>query len=178
MLKVFFVSKYFLLLTVLAVGRCNPDAKEIVYKQNISVTQNLTRYKVIGVKDGDTFVLLMDGKEQVVRLAHIDCPEKRQPYGNNAKQFVSDRCFGKYVRLLHANRYDRNNRLLAEVLLEDGTNLNKALVKNGLAWHFKKYSGNREYAALETAARQQKRGLWVDEDPVAPWNWRHPKKRL
>ncbi|WP_276225303.1 thermonuclease family protein [Niabella beijingensis] len=132
-----------------------------------------TCYKVTGVKDGDTFVLLMNGREQVVRFAHIDCPEKKQPFGNQAKQFVAGLCFGKYVRLIHYNRYDRNRRLIAEVILEDGRNLNKELVRNGLAWHFKKYSGDTAYAILETAARQQRKGLWAAENPVAPWNWRH-----
>lgn len=47
-------------------------------------------YKVIGIKDGDTVELFMDGTSQVVRLSDIDCPEKKQPYGNNARQFISD----------------------------------------------------------------------------------------
>ncbi len=134
------------------------------------------RYKVIGIKDGDTFVLLKDGKEQVVRFAHIDCPEKKQPFGNKAKQFVSDRCFGKYVTLIHQNRYDRNKRLIAEVVLENGSNLNKELVKNGLAWHFKKFSQDKEYAQLETQARKKKIGIWSEPNPIAPWNWRKGRK--
>ncbi|WP_300597793.1 thermonuclease family protein [Niabella sp.] len=131
-----------------------------------------TTYKVVRVKDGDTFVLLMNDREQVVRFAHIDCPEKKQPFGNRAKQFVSDRCFGKYVALLQHHQYDRNKRLIAEVILDDGQNLNKELVRNGLAWHFKKYSDDAAYAALETAARQQRKGLWADEAPMPPWEWR------
>ncbi|MFT4095161.1 MAG: thermonuclease family protein [Niabella sp.] len=127
-------------------------------------------YKVTSIKDGDTFAVLIDGKEQVVRLAHIDCPEKKQPFGNRAKQFASSLCFGKKVTLIHHHQYDRNKRLIVEVILEDGRNINKELVKAGLAWHFKRYSDNKEYTALETAARQQKKGLWADEDPIAPWN--------
>ncbi len=129
-------------------------------------------YKVIGIKDGDTFVLLMAGKEQVVRLAHIDCPEKKQPFGNNAKQFASGLCFGKYVTLIHNNKYDRDKRLIAEVILPDGRNVNREMVRNGFAWHFKKYSDSKEYARLEIEARTNKSGLWNDPDPVAPWSWR------
>lgn len=139
-------------------------------------TEHKKTYKITGIKDGDTFVLLLDGKEQVVRLAHIDCPEKKQPFGNKAKRFASVCCSGKNVTLIHHHNYDRNKRLIAEVILEDGRNLNKELVKNGLAWHFKKYSRSAEYAALETAARLQKKGLWADAAPVAPWNWRHRKR--
>lgn len=74
------------------------------------------------------------------------------------------------------NKQDRNKRLIAEVILEDGRNLNKELVKNGLAWHFKKYSDSEEYAQLETEARNKKIGLWSEPNPIAPWDWRKPKK--
>lgn len=140
---------------------------------------NETGYKVIGVKDGDTFVILLDGKEQTVRFAHIDCPEKRQPFGNRAKQFVSDMCFGSYIQLIinEKNKFDRNKRLIAEIILNDGRNLNKELVRNGLAWHFKKYSDNEDYAELENEARQNRIGIWSEPNPVAPWDWRKPKRK-
>ena len=131
-----------------------------------------TTYKVIGVKDGDTFELLVDNSPLVVRFAHIDCPEKKQPFGQKAKQFVSDICFGKYVSLKHNNKYDRNHRLIAEIILEDGTNLNKLLIENGFAWHFKKYSKDEEYSRLENEAKLGKKGLWADENPIPPWIWR------
>lgn len=142
------------------------------------ISEQETAYKVIGIKDGDTFVLLIDGKEQTVRFAHIDCPEKKQPFGNKAKQFVSEACFGAYVTLIinDKNKYDRNKRLIAEIILTDGRNLNKELVKNGLAWHFKKYSDSEEYAQLEIEAKNDKIGIWSESNPVAPWNWRKSKK--
>lgn len=40
--------------------------------------------------------------------------------------------------------------------------------------HYKKYSKSLEYANLEIAARKKKIGLWIDEDAIAPWDWRHP----
>lgn len=128
--------------------------------------------KVIGVKDGYTIEILYEKKPLTVRLAHIDCPEKKQPFGNTAKQFFSELCFGKYVTLIENNKFDRNKRLIAEVILEDGTNLNKELIKNGLAWHFKKYSKNKVYEELEIQARKKEIGLWSDSEPIAPWEWR------
>ncbi|MEG2079013.1 thermonuclease family protein, partial [Chryseobacterium sp.] len=133
-------------------------------------------YKVIGVKDGDTVELLMNGKPQVVRLSNIDCPEKKQPFGNNAKQFVSDLCFGKMVRMSTDGKKDRNKRLIAEIILKNGKNINKELVKNGLAWHFKKYSKDNSYDTLEKQARKLKLGLWKDKNPIAPWDWRKSRK--
>jgi len=142
----------------------------IIFSQNKS-------YKVIGVKDGDTVEILMDGKPQVVRLSHIDCPEKKQPFGNNAKQFASDLCFGKKVKLSTGWKKDRNKRLLAEIILSNGKNLNKELVKNGFAWHFKKYSKDNSYDDLEQQARKLKLGLWNDKNPTAPWEWRKSRKK-
>lgn len=176
---------YFISILILLLGCDHPESKEYERNQNEATSFSIKEekgtnetntdngYKVIGIKDGDTFVLLIEGKEQVVRFAHIDCPEKKQPYGNKAKQFVSEMCYGKYVTLVHNNKFDRNKRLIAEVILQDGTNLNKELIKNGLAWHFKKYSKYTEYAELEVQARQNKIGLWSDPvEPIAPWEWR------
>ncbi|MNU13518.1 Thermonuclease precursor [compost metagenome] len=142
----------------------------IIFSQNKS-------YKVIGIKDGDTVEILMDGKPQVVRLSHIDCPEKKQPFGNNAKQFASDLCFGKKVKLSTGWKKDRNKRLLAEIILSNGKNLNKELVKNGFAWHYKKYSKDNSYDDLEKQARKLKLGLWNDKIPTAPWEWRKSRKK-
>ena len=75
------------------------------------------------------------------------------------------------------NKFDRNKRLIAEIILIGGRNLNKELVRNGLAWHFKKYSDNEDYAELENEARQNKIGIWSEPNPVAPWEWRKTKRR-
>ena len=130
--------------------------------------------KVISVTDGDTIDILYDNKPLRIRLEHIDCPEirKKQPYGAAAKKFTSDKCFGQVVSIKHRNQIDRNKRLIGEVINADGLNVNKALVKAGLAWHFIKYSSSQEYAALEKAARAMKVGLWTDPNPTPPWNWR------
>ena len=132
--------------------------------------------KVVGVKDGDTFVVLNEKKEIVVRLEHIDAPEKNQPFGNKAKQFASDFCFGKTVVVIGNGKKDRNGRWIGEIFFKN-QNLGKELVRNGLAWHFKRYSKSENYADLEAAARKKKIGLWRDKDPVAPWNWRKSKRK-
>jgi endonuclease YncB( thermonuclease family) len=50
--------------------------------------------------------------------------------------------------------------------------VNKELVNNGLAWHFKKYSDNHEYAELEVIARNNLIGIWSKPNQIAPWDWR------
>jgi endonuclease YncB( thermonuclease family) len=175
------MCKCFLIIALLiGIISCNPavgkgSADNTLYNSGYTAGSKPSTYKVIGIKDGDTFSVLMDGKEQIIRLAHIDCPEKTQPFGARAKAFVSDQAFGRYVSLAHNNKYDRNHRLIAEVILSDGCNLNKELVKNGLAWHFKKYSDDTTYAALENKARRARLGVWKDHNSVAPWEWRRSR---
>ena len=173
---------YPFLILLLLLGCEHPETKEYDRNQrnttSVSLPDEFTKshiangFEVIAIKDGDTFVILIEGKEQVIRFAHIDCPEKKQPFGMKAKQFVSELCFGKFVTLIHKNEFDRNKRLIAEVILQDGTNLNQELIRNGLAWHYKAYSKDDNYAELELHARQNNIGLWADDEPKAPWVWR------
>lgn len=130
--------------------------------------------KVVAIKDGDTYKIMFDGKERTIRLSHIDCPEKGQPFGKNAKQFASVLCFGKIAKVVSEGKIDRYKRLIAEVYVNEIC-VNKELVKNGLAWYFIKYSDNEEYAELEKRARQNNLGLWTDIEPIEPWNWRKKK---
>lgn len=132
--------------------------------------------KVIGIKDGDTYEILIENKSINVRLAHIDCPEKKQDFGNRAKQFSSDLCFGKMVSIKKLST-DRYKRWIVEVYLEDGTCVNEELVRAGFAWHFKKYSKNEAYDLLEKEARENARGLWQMPNPTPPWEWRENRKK-
>lgn len=131
--------------------------------------------KVVGVKDGDTIEVLFGGKSETVRLLDIDCPEKKQAFGTKAKQFTSDLCFGKEVKVVSSGKRDRYKRILGTVYI-DNINLNEELVKAGFAWHFKRYSDKQEYANIENTARENKLGLWADENPIAPWDFRKKRK--
>lgn len=134
--------------------------------------------KVIGISDGDTMEILYKKNRIKIRLAHIDSPEKRgtQPFGNQAKQTLSNLCFGKIVTI-QAEKYDRYRRLIAVVINDKGQNVNKQMLKQGMAWHYKKYSKDSDYSKLENEARKSRVGLWQDKAPIAPWLWRENKKK-
>jgi micrococcal nuclease len=85
---------------------------------------------VVSALDGDTIEVLHSNKAERIRPNGIDCPEKGQAYGNNAKHAASDLAFGKEVTL-QTHGKDKYGRTLADVLLPDGTNVNHALVKDG-----------------------------------------------
>jgi endonuclease YncB( thermonuclease family) len=127
--------------------------------------------RVVGVADGDTITVL-DGTTQVkVRLNGIDCPERRQAFGARAKQLTSDLAFGKTVTVRPFGE-DRYGRTLGEVVLPDGRVLNQELVAAGIAWHYTQYSKDETLAKLERRAREARVGLWSEERPVAPWEFR------
>ena len=62
--------------------------------------------------------------------------------------------------------------MISVIINSSGENINKELVKAGLAWHYKKYSTENEYAKLEIEARKNRVGLWSEGNPTPPWDWR------
>jgi endonuclease YncB( thermonuclease family) len=128
--------------------------------------------QVVSVLDGDTIEVLHNTRPERVRLSGIDCPEKGQAYGNNAKHAASALAFGKEVTL-QTHGKDKYGRTLADVFLLDGTHVNHTLVKDGWCWWYRKYApGDTELGRLEQDAREAKKGLWADPHPVPPWEWR------
>lgn len=127
--------------------------------------------KVVGIADGDTFTLLTDEKEQLrIRLHGIDCPEKNQDFGQAAKKYLSDLIYNKTVSVKKMD-VDRYGRTIGLVTLSD-TVVNEKLLEAGLAWHYKRYDTNKEWASMEAKARELKLGLWSKPDAVAPWDYR------
>jgi micrococcal nuclease len=45
-----------------------------------------------------------------------------------------------------------------------------------MAWHYKQFSKDEKMAKAEVEAREAKKGLWADSNPVAPWAFRRKKK--
>ena len=85
---------------------------------------------VVSIADGDTLTLLVDGREQVkVRLAEIDTPERRQPYGNKAQQALVALAFDKDAIVMWSER-DRYGRVVGRVFV-DGLDVNAEMVRGG-----------------------------------------------
>jgi hypothetical protein len=120
-----------------------------------------------------------DGKAEKIRFYGVDCPEKRQAFGQKAKQFTSDAVFGKTVNVDPVTT-DRYGRTVGLVYI-DGKCLNEQLIKSGFAWLYKQYCDKpmcKDWQKLEQAARVSKVGLWSMPNPVAPWEFRHPGKKI
>lgn len=133
--------------------------------------------KVIKVTDGDTVnVLTSDNETHKIRLSGIDAPEKKQAFGNRSKQALADLIDGKTVTVEY-NKLDRYQRVIGKITF-DGQDVNLRQIKLGLAWHYKKYEKEQDvedrsiYADAEYLAQRDKLGLWLDQNPIAPWDFR------
>jgi len=126
---------------------------------------------VVAVADGDTLTVLRGSEQVKVRFDGIDTPEKKQPFGTKAKQFTADACFGKTVTIVEKDT-DRYGRTIGVVMI-GGRNLNLRIVQAGYGWWYREYAPkNHELAEAEKAAREARLGLWRDENPIPPWDWR------
>lgn len=142
--------------------------------------------KVVAVADGDTLTLLDESREQhKIRLSGIDAPERRQPYGERAKQHLADLTYGRWV-LVSWDKRDRYGRIVGRVLTAEcprpecryTVDVGLEQMKAGLAWHYKQYQQGETprdralYAAVEQQARARREGLWTEPEPVPPWAFR------
>jgi endonuclease YncB( thermonuclease family) len=134
--------------------------------------------KVVGIADGDTITALREGNQQVkIRLYGIDCPERYQPFSRKAKQFISEMVFGKEVEVEPVD-IDRYNRLVALVTVSERL-VNEELLNAGFAWVYTRYCVRpicEKWRALESEAREARRGLWADPNPIPPWEFRRKKR--
>lgn len=130
--------------------------------------------KVVAVADGDTITVLREHAQVKIRLTEIDAPEKKQAFGNRSKQSLSDLCFGRTATLADKGK-DRYGRTLARVTC-DGVDANAEQVKRGMAWVYDRYVTDKSLYAAQDVARAGHLGLWHDEHPVPPWEWRKAKR--
>jgi micrococcal nuclease len=134
--------------------------------------------RVVRVIDGDTVVVLDANRTQYrIRLAGIDAPERKQPFGQRSKQYLASQIAGQDVAI-NWDKYDRYHRIVGKIIY-DGQHVDLAMVRAGLAWWYRHYAHEQSaadrvlYEDAETKAKAERKGLWIDPDPLPPWEWRH-----
>ncbi len=130
------------------------------------------------VLDGDSLVVVAQGREIEVRLAEIDTPEKGQPYADTSRKALQGMVLGKRVRLevLDTDRYARTvARVYRQV---DDLWVNAEMVRRGHAWAYRRYVRDPQLYDIEREARARRVGLWAlpEAEQEPPWRWRkeHP----
>ena len=43
---------------------------------------------------------------------------------------------------------------------------------------YRKYARDQAYFAAEGEAKEARRGLWADKNPIPPWEWRHREQTM
>jgi len=132
---------------------------------------------VVGVHDGDTLsarCTTPEGLQAIkVRVAEIDAPELRQPFGNRSRASLGALCMMAQATL-HPQTRDRYGRLVARVECR-GQDASEHQVRSGMAWVFDRYVTDRGLYAEQEKAQGQGKGLWADRHPTPPWQWRRDK---
>jgi endonuclease YncB( thermonuclease family) len=127
--------------------------------------------KVVDVYDGDILIISDDGRARIIQLFGVDCPEKEQPYGLRATDCSRSMVVGKDISIVPVD-VKRYQRCMVYV---EGKCLNEELLKVGYAWHDKRYSPDEKWTKIEKEAVAKKKGLWSQEAPVPPWEFRGEK---
>ena len=125
---------------------------------------------VIGIADGDTLTVLLNGRPARIRLANIDAPEERQAFGSLARDSLAKLCHREaaVVNVVSTDRYGRAVALVSCA----GINVNRAQVERGLAWVDTRYNQDAAMPALQKVAMARRRGLWSQARPIPPWEFR------
>ncbi|MCM0035557.1 MAG: thermonuclease family protein [Burkholderiaceae bacterium] len=137
--------------------------------------------KVVRVSDGDTVNLLVENKQERIRLASIDAPETAhgssqpgQPFGEASRKNLAEYVAGKTLTVVcfEKDHYDRH---ICDIPV-NGTTANRLQVEQGYAWANQQAKGkflrDKTLVDLEKSARQKKLGLWAEPGAIAPWQWR------
>lgn len=166
-----------LLLTFASALGIDIDASDIdtAFGSEIEEVLETSHPQELRIIDGDTIEMLVDDELEKIRFIGIDTPELNDDrelikcFAQSAKQAVTD-LLGEQTIHLEADssqdNRDRYNRLLRYVILEDGSNINLELIKQGYAYEYTyrdAYKYQKEFQLAEQEAQEQKRGLWGEE---------------
>ena len=133
------------------------------------VPSDTIQFKLKRISDGDTVVTTEDTR---VRLWGIDTPERDQRYGSDATAALVEMVNNQQL-YLETKDVDRYGRTVGVIYTANGNEVNLEMVCDGHAWWYEYYAPDRpQFKQCQEDAKKNKRGLWAEEEPVAPWDWR------
>ena len=137
--------------------------------------------EVIRVTDGDTVVIDPEngGNSFTCRLYGIDAPEtakrdrKGQPYAVKAGEELRNLIFGQRVEVLRTGEKTYNREVC--IIMRNDMDINREMVKRGYAWAYRKHLKSpyaSEYIEAEKEARSRRAGIWQEDNPLPPWEFK------
>ena len=139
----------------------------------VSNAEYLESLKIKKVVDGDTVHVFYQDEVYKIRLTEIDAPERDQPYGSNSTEYLKSLLKEGMVDV-DISGTDRYGRKLGRLYWR-GKDINRELVSAGYAWVYNQYVTDNSFYENQSKARNSKKGLWEDQNPLEPWNWRKLK---
>ena len=131
--------------------------------------------KVIEVNSGDVLTVFNLNRPVRVKLLGIDAPEMNQVFGDVAKKHLADLVLDRSV-VVEYSGIAADSSLQGRVLLNDA-DIGAQMIRDGAAWvdtnntNRLSVTDRDVYQQSEQAARNERRGLWQAENPVAPWEF-------
>lgn len=132
---------------------------------------------VTKVIDGDTIRVAGPAGTEDIRLYGVDSPEKKQTFGAEARNYTQLIVDGRVVDIYPVG-LDLYGRTLA-IVETKGSVLQENLLKQGYAWVYTRYCTQpvcSYWQMLQDISSSNKAGLWQDEAPIKPWEWRRGKR--
>lgn len=147
----------------------------------IGTSENIAQTAIVTkVHDGDSFTAkLGSGKTITCRLWGVDAPEMYpfQAYGMDSRNNLKMYILNKEVRL-KVIKYDTvYHRYIVSVYAARGR-VDSLMVATGNVWYIKYMKTIVNGEKLMANAKANKLGLWADPKPVAPWVYRHYKRKM
>ena len=135
--------------------------------------------RLVAVKDGDSVVVASDRYGIFeVRMAGIDAPETTksskmpgQPFADESKHNLERLTSAGMLSVSCPQARDYYARGPVCFVYGGESNLNYAQVLAGLAW-VDRYSRDRKLLDAQQVASHYRRGLWKQDSPTAPHEWR------
>jgi len=130
--------------------------------------------QVTEVSDGESFTLVSQKLPVKIRLIAIAAPAGEQAYAGIARQHLADLILKKFVVIRYSAL--QGEFLIGQVLLGD-MDVGAQMIRDGVAWYNHKDERllseveQKIYGQSQDAARAERRGLWQDDSPVAPWDF-------
>lgn len=120
------------------------------------------------VVDGDTINVRHEGRLRTVRIQHIDAPEVGEAFYLESKVKLMELVLGHQLTI-YGVTYDRYGRLVGKIFTEELEMPHLALVAEGLAFHYTKYSTCKLTAAAQSIAKLRNLNLWSEEEFYFRW---------
>ena len=129
--------------------------------------------KVVDIIDGDSFKIRTEEGLRRVELHGLDAPEPDQPWGAMSTYYLTDLIDGREVQISQISENEYGD--IIGIVMIDGLTVNRLMLSQGYAWATRGSSRDKMFIGLESMAREGGLGLWRQNSPTSPWEWRERK---